>query len=75
VFIIGGMRTKIWGFFLCFTSFILFALFIFGLVSGSPWSFWAIAVPVIIGFLIALALIFWIGFNMVIAREEKKDQG
>lgn len=40
---------------------ILAGLFIWGLVAGEPWRFWAIAAPVIIGFSAVLGIGFSIG--------------
>ena len=40
---------------------ILAGLFIWGLVAGDPWRFWAIAVPVIVGFSAILGIGFSIG--------------
>ncbi len=40
---------------------ILAGLFIWGLVAGEPWRFWAIAAPVIVGFLAVLGIGFSIG--------------
>ncbi len=39
---------------------ILAGLFIWGLVAGEPWRFWAIAVPVIVG----VSAILGIGFSL-----------
>jgi len=36
-------------------------LFIWGLVAGEPWRFWAIAAPVIVGFSAVLGIGFSIG--------------
>ncbi len=40
---------------------ILVGLFIWGLVAGEPWRFWAIAAPVIVGFLAVMGIGFSIG--------------
>ncbi|UCG84471.1 MAG: hypothetical protein JSW38_06575 [Dehalococcoidia bacterium] len=40
---------------------ILAGLFIWGLVAGEEWRFWAIAAPVIVGFSVVLGIGFSIG--------------
>ena len=35
---------------------VLAGLFIWGLVAGEPWRFWAIASPVIVGFSVVLGI-------------------
>ena len=63
-------KFRVGGMFICLLSLILAALFIWGISIGEPWRFWAVAVPVIVGFLGALALGFWIGWVMA-ATEAK----
>jgi hypothetical protein len=50
---------------------VLAGLFIWGLVAGEPWRFWAIAAPVIIGFSAALGIGFSIGRLMASTRIEE----
>jgi len=54
-------KFRIGGALISLASLVLGGLFIWGLVAGEPWRFWAIAAPVIIGFLAALAIGFSIG--------------
>lgn len=54
-------RFQIGGALICFGCIVLAGLFIWGLVAGEPWRFWAIAAPVIVAFLGALGIGFSIG--------------
>ncbi|MBM3155762.1 MAG: hypothetical protein FJ004_00570 [Chloroflexi bacterium] len=54
-------RFQIGGMLICLVCVILAGLFIWGLVAGEPWRFWAIAAPVIVIFLGALGIGFSIG--------------
>ncbi|TET73836.1 MAG: hypothetical protein E3J42_06410 [Dehalococcoidia bacterium] len=49
-------------------------LFIWGLVAGEPWRFWAIAAPVIVGFSAALGIGFSIGRLMASTRIEETSK-
>lgn len=49
-------------------------LFIWGLVAGEPWRFWAIATPVIVGFSAALGIGFSIGRLMASTRIEETSK-
>ncbi len=53
---------------------VLAGLFIWGLVAGEPWRFWAIAAPVIIGFSAALGIGFSIGRLMASTRIEENPK-
>jgi len=53
---------------------VLAGLFIWGLVAGEPWRFWAIAAPVIIGFSAALGIGFSIGRLMASTRIEESPK-
>ncbi len=54
-------RSKLIGFLLCLVVLAASALFIWGIAAQ---SYWAVAVPVAIGFLAVMALVFWIGWTM-----------
>lgn len=53
-------RGKLAGAFLCFASLALSILFLWGIASG---AYWAIAVPVALLVLVAMALLFWVGWT------------
>ena len=53
---------------------ILAGLFIWGLAAGEPWRFWAIAVPVIVGFSAALGIGFSIGRLMSSTEVEQNPE-
>ena len=54
----------------------LAGLFIWGLVAGEPWRFWAIAAPVIVGFSAVLGIGFSIGRLMASTKiAEAPDYG
>ena len=52
---------RIGGTLICAVCLVLAGLFIWGLIAGGEWRFWAIAAPVIIGFSAALGIGFSIG--------------
>ena len=54
--------SRIWGAFLCIIILGVAVLFLWGI---SIQSYWALAIPVIIGFLGVLALGFWIGWTIL----------
>jgi hypothetical protein len=54
-------RFRIGGMLICLGCIVLAGLFIWGLVAGGDWRFWAIAAPVIVIFLGALGIGFSIG--------------
>ena len=76
-------KFKIGGTIISAGSLVLAGLFIWGLAAGEPWRFWAIAAPVIVGFLAALGIAFSIGRLMSSTEvqdtsagqpEEKKEE-
>jgi hypothetical protein len=54
--------SRIWGAFLCIVLLGVAVVFLWGV---SIQSYWALAIPVIIGFLGILALGFWIGWTIL----------
>ncbi len=67
-------RFQIGGMLICSGCVILAGLFIWGLVAGEPWRFWAIAAPVIVAFLGALGIGFSIGRLMSSTEKAPKTQ-
>lgn len=67
-------RFQIGGMLICLGCIILAGLFIWGLVAGEPWRFWAIAAPVIVAFLGALGIGFSIGRLMSSTEEAPSTQ-
>jgi hypothetical protein len=67
-------RFQIGGMLICLGCIILAGLFIWGLVAGEPWRFWAIAAPVIVIFLGALGIGFSIGRLMSSTEEAPATQ-
>jgi hypothetical protein len=59
---------------ICVGCVVLAGIFIWGLVAGEPWRFWAIAAPVIVAFLGALGIGFSIGRLMATTEEAPKTQ-
>lgn len=57
--------SRIWGALLCLAILIVAALFVWGVALQ---SYWALAIPVIIGFLGVLGLGFWIGWTILTIR-------
>jgi len=57
-----GDTSRIWGALLCAAIIIVAIFFLWGI---SLQSYWALAIPVIIGFLGILALGFWIGWTIL----------
>ena len=58
-------RSKRVGVQICIVSFLVAVLFIFGVAME---SYWALAIPVAIGVLTALSLMFWIGYTINTVR-------
>ena len=67
-------RFKVGGALICVGWVVLAGLFIWGLVAGEPWRFWAIAAPVIVAFLGALGIGFSIGRLMATTEEAPKTR-
>jgi hypothetical protein len=67
-------RFQIGGMLICLGCIIIAGLFIWGLVAGEPWRFWAIAVPVIVAFLGALGIGFSIGRLMSSTEEAPRTR-
>jgi hypothetical protein len=67
-------RFKVGGTLICFGCIVLAGLFIWGLVAGEPWRFWAIAAPVIVAFLGALGIGFSIGRLMATTEKAPSTQ-
>jgi len=67
-------RFKVGGALICFGCVVLAGIFIWGLVAGGDWRFWAIAAPVIVAFLGALGIGFSIGRLMATTEEAPKTQ-
>lgn len=60
-------RSRIVGGLICLGTILVGIAFIWGIALQ---SYWAIAIPVIIGFLGVLALGFWIGWTMAVTEIE-----
>ncbi|MBI2918141.1 MAG: hypothetical protein HYY01_09115 [Chloroflexi bacterium] len=54
-------RSKLIGALLCIVAIVAAVVFVWGIATE---SYWAVAVPVAIGFLAVMALVFWIGWTM-----------
>lgn len=54
-------RSKLVGVLLCIVAIAAAVLFVWGIAAQ---NYWAVAVPVAIGFLAVMALVFWIGWTM-----------
>lgn len=63
-------KTRLSGVILCGLSLALVGLFLWGIIIGEPWSYWAIAVPVILALVGLAALAFWVGWTMATAKAE-----
>ena len=63
-------KFKIGGTLISLTCVVLAGLFVSGIVAGEPYRFWAIAVPVIVGFSAALGIGFSIGRLMASTKVE-----
>jgi hypothetical protein len=57
-----GDTSRVWGALLCAAIIVVAIFFLWGI---SLQSYWAVAVPVVIGFLGILALGFWIGWTIL----------
>ena len=57
-----GDTSRVWGALLCVAIIVVTVAFLWGV---SLQSYWALAIPVIIGFLGILALGFWIGWTIL----------
>ena len=67
-------KFKIGGMLISVSCLILAGLFIWGIVAGDPWRFWAIAVPVIVGFAAMLGIGFSIGRLMASTEIEESPK-
>lgn len=54
--------SRVWGGFFCLAMVIAAVIFLWGI---SAQSYWALAIPVMIGFLGVLAMGFWIGWTIL----------
>ncbi len=63
-------KSRIVGVLICLGTILAGAAFIAGIVLQRDLVVWAITVPVIIGFLVVLALGFWIGWTMAVTEIE-----
>ena len=57
-----GDSSRFWGAVLCLVIAVVAAVFLWGVFAG---SYWALAIPVMIGFLGILGLGFWIGWTIL----------
>ncbi|MDY6907001.1 MAG: hypothetical protein SV910_02040 [Chloroflexota bacterium] len=65
------LKSRVVGVVICVATIVLGAAFIWGIIAR---SYWAIAVPVLIGLLSVLALAFWIGWTMAVTEIEPPPQ-
>jgi len=63
-------KSRIVGGLICVGTILAGAAFVAGIVLQHDLVAWAIAVPVIIGFFVVLALGFWIGWTMAVTEIE-----
>ncbi len=61
---------RVGGTILCLAALAVAAVFLWGVYQGGQWGYWAIAIPVTVGFLAILALLFWIGWTMLTSEAE-----
>ncbi len=54
--------SRVWGGFFCVAMVIVAVVFLWGILAQ---SYWALAIPVMIGFLGVLAMGFWIGWTIL----------
>lgn len=62
-------KARIGGAIICILVIVIAAAFVWGLTLPA-WRFWTVAIPVAIGFLAVLALVFWIGWTMTTTKVE-----
>jgi hypothetical protein len=67
-----GDTSRVWGALLCAAIIIVAIFFLWGI---SLQNYWALAIPVIIGFLGLLALGFWIGWTILTIKTVSPDAG
>jgi len=67
-------KFQIGGAVISFICLVLAGLFIWGLVAGDDWRFWAIAAPVIVGFSAVLGIGFSIGRLMASTQTGKSPE-
>ena len=60
-------KSKLGGGLICLISVAAAALFLWGILVG---NYWALAIPVLVGFLGVLALTFWIGWTIAVTEAE-----
>lgn len=60
-------KSRMYGLLICIGTVVAALFFIYGIAQG---SYWAVAIPVLIGFLTVLALGFWIGWTIVTVKTE-----
>lgn len=60
-------KSRMYGLLICLGTVVAALFFLYGLAQK---SYWAIAFPVLIGFLTVLALGFWIGWTIVTVKTE-----
>jgi hypothetical protein len=63
--------SRLQGFLLCLGTVIAAVLFLIGVISK---SYWALAIPVAIGFLWLLGLGFWIGWTLLTIRVDPNQE-
>jgi hypothetical protein len=63
-------KSRIVGALICLGAIVAGIAFIAGIALQYDLVVWAIAVPVIIGFFVVLALAFWIGWTMAVTKIE-----
>jgi hypothetical protein len=63
-------KSRIVGALICLVTIMAGVAFIAGIALQHDLMVWAIAVPVIIGFFVVLALGFWIGWTMAVTEIE-----
>ncbi|MFQ6111429.1 MAG: hypothetical protein ACE5LX_05285 [Nitrospinota bacterium] len=60
-------RSRAYGLLICIGTVVAAIFFIWGIKNQ---SYWAVAIPVIIGFLTLLGLAFWIGWTIVTIKSD-----
>lgn len=62
-----GDKSKAYGLLICIGTVVAAIFFLWGIKIH---SYWAVAIPVILGFLTLLGLAFWIGWTIVTIRSD-----